>query len=368
MENKIAFIICCNDDIYLEECLYYMQQLQVPEGFETDVIAIREASSMTSAYNAGMNASDAKYKIYLHQDVYLLKERLLYDMLEIFKDDTIGMIGTVGARKLPRNAKAAQSWDCGNVLVHNGSVMVHMKDLGIEDASVIDVEAIDGMLMMTQYDVAWDEQIFDQFHFYDISQCMEFRKRGHRVVIPRDEAVWAMHDSGISGERGYDEYRRRFCEKYRQDGFLYDSNEDVAYTKIGHDLEKKKERILKMAQEGIDPELVTEIEVFENAGYADADVCDLKVYISIINRELEAHGSSMTQSRMKWNDFKELERIVRNLLWRVEHKNSAEAAEEITRSLECGTLSLEFVKEIVERFSENQERVWRELAKHMQVS
>lgn len=77
---------------------------------------------------------------------------------------------------------------------------------------VMDVEAIDGMLMMTQYDLLWDDRSFDAFHFYDISQCMEFAFAGYRIVLPVDEDVWALHDSGISGERGYDDYRKKFCE------------------------------------------------------------------------------------------------------------------------------------------------------------
>lgn len=365
MKSKIAFIICCNDDVYLEECLYYIRHLQVPEGFETDVIVIREATGMTAAYNAGMNASDAKYKIYLHQDVYLLKECLLYDMLEIFRDDSIGMIGTVGTRKIPRNAKAAQSWDCGNALVYNGNVMAHMKRLDIGDAPVIDVEAIDGMLMMTQYDVDWDEEAFDQFHFYDISQCMEFRKRGYRIVLPKDEEVWALHDSGISAERRYDEYRRRFCEKYREDGFAYDSREDTWYTRIGYDLENRKEQILKLAQEGMMQEVVRSLEEFEEEGYADTDIFCLKEYLEIRDRRMGADGNSVSDHQMTWNDFKDIETGVRMLLWRVEFKNSTQAAEEIVSGLEKGILSVELIWIISEHCAGDQKRLWQELGRHI---
>lgn len=308
-EKGIAFIVCVNDDTYFDECQYYINRLHVPEGYVIDTLVIREADSMCAAYNLAMQSTDAKYKIYLHQDVYLLKEELLYDMLEIFKDDTIGMIGTVGARKVPRNAKAAQSWECGNVLVYNGNVLAHMKYLDIGNASVIDVEAIDGMLMMTQYDMEWDEEIFDQFHFYDIFQCMEFHKKGYRIVLPKNEEVWAMHDFGISGERGYDKYRRRFCEKYSEDGFVYDPSDDTAYSKIGQDLERKKEQILEMAQEGIAPELVKRIEEFEMAGYIDTDIFCLEIYLKIVNREMEAYGSSLTQNTIEWNDFKILREV-----------------------------------------------------------
>ena len=68
-EKKICFIACVNDIDFFNECLLYIDRLYVPDGFEIDVLSIEEAKSMTSGYNEGMNASDAKYKIYLHQDI-----------------------------------------------------------------------------------------------------------------------------------------------------------------------------------------------------------------------------------------------------------------------------------------------------------
>ena len=40
-ENKISFIICCNDDFYIEECYCYLDELAIPEGYEADIIEIR---------------------------------------------------------------------------------------------------------------------------------------------------------------------------------------------------------------------------------------------------------------------------------------------------------------------------------------
>ena len=39
------------------------------------------------------------------------------------------------------------------------------------------------MFMATQYDIDWDEQNFDGWHFYDASQCMKFN-RLYNIVIP----------------------------------------------------------------------------------------------------------------------------------------------------------------------------------------
>ena len=72
-EKEIAFIICVNDENEFKEALNYIDALNVPEGYHTDVIAVREAPSMAAGYNAAMQSSNAKYKIYIHQDVFLIK-------------------------------------------------------------------------------------------------------------------------------------------------------------------------------------------------------------------------------------------------------------------------------------------------------
>lgn len=38
------------------------------------------------------------------------------------------------------------------------------------------VDAVDGLLMMTQYDLPWRDDLFSDFDFYDVSQAFEFRR------------------------------------------------------------------------------------------------------------------------------------------------------------------------------------------------
>ena len=44
------------------------------------------------------------------------------------------------------------------------------------------VAAADGLLLATQYDIDWREDLFENWHFYDISQCMEFLT--HPILSP----------------------------------------------------------------------------------------------------------------------------------------------------------------------------------------
>ena len=79
----------------------------------------------------------------------------------------------------------------------------------------IPVEAIDGLLMATQYDIPWREDIFKEFDFYDASQSMEFIRKGYKVVVPIMHKPICVHDDGlILGLLNYDENRKKYIKEY----------------------------------------------------------------------------------------------------------------------------------------------------------
>ena len=216
--KKICFIICVNNELFLNECLLYLERLFVPDEYETEVLTIEEAKSMCSGYNEGMNASDAKYKIYLHQDTFIVDRYFLYEMLDIFESDNrIGMIGAVGAPSMP---ESGCMWDGDRVW------SIYAKGLSNSDGCKIRyspdkyridyVDAIDGLLMVTQYDIPWREDIFKEFDFYDASQSMEFKKQGLKVVVPIMDKPICVHDDGvILSMINYEKNRNIFLTEYK---------------------------------------------------------------------------------------------------------------------------------------------------------
>ena len=118
-ENKIAFIICTNNQLYFNECQYYIHNLILPQGMELDVIGVTEAPSMCAGYNAGMKSSDAKYKVYLHQDVFIREPRFIIYLLERFQNDAyIGMIGMIGGNGMPKTGVTYRAWTVGIRIWH----------------------------------------------------------------------------------------------------------------------------------------------------------------------------------------------------------------------------------------------------------
>lgn len=54
-DKKFAFVMCANNEQYEKEALYYIERLEVPEGYSCESVVIREAESMAEGYNRASN-------------------------------------------------------------------------------------------------------------------------------------------------------------------------------------------------------------------------------------------------------------------------------------------------------------------------
>ncbi len=226
--ETIAFIMCENNQNYADECKRYISLLDVPEGMEISVLEVTDAKSMTAGYNEAMNASDAKYKVYLHQDVFILNTKFIFDILKCFEsDDSLGMIGVAGAKKVPQNAYVCTALDvggCNSVGVFSGYGSIAVKpEINNPKELYEEVEYIDGMLIVTSYDIPWDEKITG-FHFYDLSQCVRYRDNGLKIAVAKQQDIWTFHDFGPLDMETYDMNRKKFCEIYK--GYVYGADDD----------------------------------------------------------------------------------------------------------------------------------------------
>lgn len=212
-ERKICFIACVNNDKYEREMLTYINHLEVPEGYEVEYLSIRDAKSMTSGYNEGMRSSDAKYKVYLHQDVFIINRNFIGDILAIFEDEGIGMLGMVGSPAMPENAIMWNAPRVGRLYfstIYNSGESVFQ----CIEGKYCEVQAVDGLLIATQYDLPWREDLFRNWDFYDVSQSREFIQKGYKVVVPNQESAWCIHDDGFYNLKNYYASRRIFRENY----------------------------------------------------------------------------------------------------------------------------------------------------------
>lgn len=218
MKEKIAFITCVNDESVYNEALLYLRHLLLPEDMQAEYIPIYDAVSMTAGYNQALHSSKAKYKVYLHQDAFLIYPETVRECLRIFMEHPeIGMIGLAGCKKLPKNGIWWQGDETYGIVAHAlepESLQVTAYGRGVGDFQT--VQAIDGVFMATQYDIPWREDLFTAWHFYDISQSMEFARQGYEVIVPQQEEPWCVHACGRKELGDYDKWRQIFLQEYRQ--------------------------------------------------------------------------------------------------------------------------------------------------------
>ncbi|MGI0534855.1 glycosyltransferase family protein [Bacillus pfraonensis] len=215
--KKISFISCVNNFEEYNTALHYIHSLKIPPNYEIETIAIQKASSMTSGYNEAMKKSDAKYKVYLHQDAYILNENFISDVITLFeKYPKLGILGVLGAKTLP-NGYIIHSFHIYGIMYHTlkgkGNIELTSARNVINDYEKVLV--IDGVIMVTQYDLVWREDLFQGWHFYDASQSLEFIKAGYEVGVVKQESPWCFHDTGIIDWTGYEENRNIFVQNYR---------------------------------------------------------------------------------------------------------------------------------------------------------
>ncbi|MBR3308010.1 MAG: glycosyltransferase family protein [Lachnospiraceae bacterium] len=214
-DKKFCFIICTDREEYLKECTYYISHLRIPDGYSAELLPIRECRSMASGYNEGMAASDAKYKIYMHQDVFILNPNFLKDLLMVFSTDKhIGMVGMLGVERLSPDAVVWNSIRVGNVYDPAQEQPDYAFYSWHPEEGVTDVEYAEGMLLATNRDLRWREDLFDGWSFYDASQGFEFRTHGYRVVVPEQRIPWVAHEDSIVNVFAYDKYRKIFMREY----------------------------------------------------------------------------------------------------------------------------------------------------------
>ncbi|MBQ2411043.1 MAG: glycosyltransferase family protein [Selenomonadaceae bacterium] len=214
--TRIAFITCVNRPELYAEALLYMKQLRLPDGMEAEFIPVTGAESMCSGYNQGMAKTSAAYKVYVHQDALIVNKNFVFDLLKIFAADDVGIVGMIGARKLPASGVW---WDAmrtyGRVL-HACEPECVVETACMEPVGDwLEMEALDGLLLATAVDVPWREDLFDGWHFYDVSMCKEMQRRGYKAVVPRQDSFWCIHcpkEKPLAAE--YKTYQRRFLREY----------------------------------------------------------------------------------------------------------------------------------------------------------
>lgn len=361
-QNKIAFIICVDNTLYYEECVWYINQLYVPSGHEIDIICISEAESMAQGYNAAMKDSDAKYKVYLHQDVFIYNRHFIEDMLEIFRsDEKIGLMGMIGGVDLPQNAVIWDAWNVGSTYGCSYMSAFRLKGERDQEGKYTEAEAVDGMLMATQYDLEWREDLKLGWDFYDISQSLEFRRKGYRVVVPSQKEPWCMHDCGYSKLARYDEARAHILKEYSD----YFSEE--FQTEYNPDFGEIQGKLFQLLKKYLEERKFDEAAAVGNE-VKDKDINDknlqsalniLEIYSVEKNRGSKAE--SFFSDVQVWEEMRDKYDEIKFIVRHAENGTNDQAVEALKARIACRELSREAVAVVIGHSAVDKDRAIKRL-------
>lgn len=219
-DTKVCFITCVNNDHEYSESLKYINSLYIPDGFTVETIGVKDASSMTEGYQAAMMQSDAKYKVYLHQDIFIINKNFIKDIITLFSNNArLGLLGVVGAEKMSVNGIWWESPRLYGKFYDSHTGKMERFSFNEAESDYMAVQTIDGLIMVTQYDINWRTDLFNGWHFYDASQSAEFIRAGYEVGVPKQQEPWVIHDSDIASLAGFDEAKAIYLDEYARDIF-----------------------------------------------------------------------------------------------------------------------------------------------------
>ncbi len=226
----IAFITPVKDENQYRICLQYLDKLEIPSGYTVEKIAVFGGFSIAEVYQRAMEASTARYKIYLHVDGYVVHRGVLAELLNLFRTyPRLGMVGVEGATKLPTGVLYSKNnpfhiygriWNYrrpggpSTLLGPANRRRLHFSRFRSFVGDYLAAAAVDGFFMATQYDIPWVHPQFG-FDLYETVQAMEFIKAGLEVGLARQETVWCLHWGPLE-ERSRDYERRRQIELRRK--------------------------------------------------------------------------------------------------------------------------------------------------------
>ncbi|MGN0513832.1 MAG: glycosyltransferase family protein [Lachnospiraceae bacterium] len=218
-DKKIAYIMCANDDTYVSEAIEYLSYQNIPDEYMMEIYVVKNAQSMTQGYNLAMEQSDARYKIYIHQDTFIFDPDYTIELVKILESGAYQILGVAGAVHMP---ESGVWWDCSlqemKMCLYQDMVINMFQSTTIpKEQKLVEVETLDGVLLATNTDIRWREDLFTHFHFYDISQTIEFRKRGLHAAVYNNISVGVLHEVSVNKKKSTKEAYEKACKIYKEE-------------------------------------------------------------------------------------------------------------------------------------------------------
>lgn len=191
-----------------------LRSLSVPEGMEVQLHPISAGEKeLAAAFQAAMEQSEAKYKIYISSDIEILQKEILAELITAFRaHPEVGVLGLSGTKRILTSGITYNS-------PQRRGVVLDVKRKALTGAAAAEpcetVQALDSYFLATQYDVPWRKDILQGVLFLGASACCEQRRAGHEAaVLAQKQPACRMISSQFAVN---DEMRAAFLDEYSKD-------------------------------------------------------------------------------------------------------------------------------------------------------
>lgn len=213
-EKRFAFFVRKSNEVYCSACLESLQTLRVPLGYEVEIFTLAAEKPYAEQVNRALALSSAGFKIYINDDVCLVRPDMLAEILQIFENKSIGMVGFMGSRSLPADGNVLGVEDKqGAFYIPMERNLSEMRFGENSTESLADVRFVLPSLFATQMDLSWDE-VYETQYYAVLAQCRKFEEAGRRIVVSLAQDIWCAYQSRNIAFDAEEDDRTRFFARY----------------------------------------------------------------------------------------------------------------------------------------------------------
>ena len=191
--KKIAVLVRKSHPAKYAQCMAALQKMKWPQDHAAEVFTLSAGEPYARQVNAVLKETDARVKIYIDDDLRLVFPQAVEEILTIFQDGSIGMVGFLGSRSLPVSGNLMESpYVCGAVYVPSEKGLQEARFGSGAVGEWQDVRFLAPSFFATQGDFSWDEDYKNQYYAV-LAYSRRFEQQEKRLVVPTVEKPWCAY-------------------------------------------------------------------------------------------------------------------------------------------------------------------------------
>ena len=211
--QKIAVLVRRTQEARYKLCLESLHAASLPAGYALEIFPLAADKPYAAQVKEALARAEAKVKIYINDEVCLTDPAAIEQIMKIFEDRCVGMVGFLGSRSLPLSGNLLEAPDVlGSVRMPLNGALEEIRFGAEENHKALEpVRFLCPSFFAVQLDLPWDEGYAGQYYAV-LAHCRAMEERGRRIVVPLPHEPWCAYQSeNISFDSGETDRRLYFA-------------------------------------------------------------------------------------------------------------------------------------------------------------